>query len=273
MAEIVSLGFGNQERTADQIAGIFPAVPETELRSALSSAYGDSITWSFNGSLIRIGDNTILVDTGFGFAEAGPRLATSRLLADAGVSPDEVGTVVITHGHGDHVGGLLHDGAAGFTSAKLVMSVQEYAFWMGPASAELMGEERVRGQREAFTAYAGRTKTVEPDGLIWGEAGGDRVQALDARGHTPGHIGIEVVSGDERIRLIVDSAHSLIQMEHPEWSPSYDRDPDMAQSARKRIFEEAADSGVLVHAYHFPFPGFGTIERTETGFAFRSAGE
>ena len=81
--------------------------------------------------------------------------------------------------------------------------------------------------------------------------------------------GIEVVSEQKRMFLLVVTVHALFQLEHPEWSPRYDSDPDLARTTRVELLQRAAGLDILVHTYHFPFPGFGTIVKEQSGFSFK----
>lgn len=257
--EVTSLGIATTARTPAQIGEIFPDVPEEQLIPALSSAYPDEPLWSYNAALIRIGDQQILVDTGFGFTEGGPGKPMLSLLADAGTGPEEITTIVITHGHGDHIGGLLNDGAASFPNAELAVSKAEYEHWMSGNDSP---------QKAGFSAYSDRTRILDGDAVVSKSGSGDTVKVIQASGHTPGHIGLEVLSDSQCFWLLVDVAHSLIQLEHPEWNPSYDSAPEVAQATRLRIFTRAAERSIPVLMYHFPFPGIGVIAKKDGAFAY-----
>ena len=131
-----------------------------------------------------------------------------------------------------------------------------------------MGHGDESPQRKGFVAYADRLRLLNPRSMVARSDGVDRVVVIDAPGHTPGHIGLEVISGDERMWLLVDTAHSLVQMAHPEWNPRYDMEPETAQDTRARLFGQAAEKGIPILMYHFPFPGIGRIESKEGAFAF-----
>ncbi len=300
-AQVVSLGIGCSVRTFEQVRGIFPDVDEAELKTAVGSvsadndgvspdvpgagergersADGPGYRWCFNAALIRIPGHTILVDTGFGFSTGGPGTALKDLLSEASLRAEEVDRVFITHGHGDHVGGLLESGRPTFPSARMVMARKEYDFWTGPteepgAGSPAEGSDKAASpQREAFEAYEGRIDLLGEDRTKIAESGGVVVRSIPAPGHTPGHTGLEIAGGGRRLWLLVDTLHTLFQLAHTDWSPRFDGDPAEATGTRKRILRVAADEGIPVHFYHLPFPGFGTIRASDEGYSFQPLGQ
>lgn len=249
-------------RSAAQVAGLFDGVQEEEVESLT----GGEVLWSFNLLLLSFDGVTVLVDTGFSFSPGGNGAPTSSLLAEAGVEPGDIGLVVVTHAHGDHIGGLLVDGARAFPEAELVISRPEHAFWTG-REAEELGDDRVRAAREALDAYRGRTRIIEPGAPIW-ETGSTVVRSIDAAGHTPGHMGLEVVSGGARLWALVDTLHTEAQLSRPEWSPRFDVDPDAARVTRRRLLERVSADGIPVHFFHLAFPGFGRVRPADGRFAW-----
>jgi len=221
---------------------------------------------SVNAYLISMGGRRILVDTGCG-TSFGPQMgAMARNLAAMGVTPDTIGTVLLTHGHPDHVGGLTDpDGKAAFPNAELVVAEKELAFWRDDAIMASVPEDSkgyFTGARAAFAAYAGRTRTVTE-----GEAA-PGIVAIAEYGHTPGHTGYLISSGGQSLLIWGDIVHIPgVQFARPEAGMVFDVDGGGAVSTRARIFDMAASEKLLVAGMHLDFPCFGHVERRGTGYA------
>lgn len=202
----------------------------------------DRVTLSVNALLFRIGDRVILIDSGLGSKVNGGLVAS---LAEAGVSPDEVTDVLITHSHGDHVGGLAQaNGKLTFPKAVIRMSAAEWNWMKGQAnSADLV------------KLIEGHVRTFAPGTPI---APGVTPLALD--GHTPGHVGYEIASGNERLIDIGDLAHSsVLSLAKPQWTMGFDVDSAVTKATRNTTFARLAKTHELVFAPHFPYPGVGHI--------------
>jgi glyoxylase-like metal-dependent hydrolase (beta-lactamase superfamily II) len=208
---------------------------------------------SFNILVMHFGDEVVLVDGGEGAPKGGDVVAGLRA---AGVAPDDVSLVVITHADGDHVLGLVRDdGAPTFGRARYVISRPEWAWW----------RERAGDATEHQAVIA----MVERQGLqvvAMDEQIGPGLRAVPLAGHTPGHTGVLLESEGERLLHLADLVHSPMQFAHPEWSPTFDHDTSLSVPARERALAHAADSDTLTLFYHLTFPGLGYVRRAARGF-------
>lgn len=225
-----------------------PAVSEV-LRAA--GAPTDRLTLSVNALLVRTGRRLLLLDTGLGPEAHGSLLAS---LGVAGVAPSSVTDVLITHSHGDHVGGLLDaQGALAFPKATIRMASAEWVFLQKQGPAKLV------------SAIQAHVKTFEPGATI-----APGVTAVALEGHTPGHVGYEIVSGKARLLDIGDLAHSyIVSLSKPQWTMGFDSDSVAAKTTRQTRLGALAKEQELVFAPHFPFPGVGHIVMSGDAFAWQ----
>jgi len=216
--------------------------------------------------VVDIGGKRVLVDTGAGGALPGTgRLAAG--LAAAGIPPASIDVVVISHMHGDHIGGLLDaTGRPAFAKATLQLSAAEAGYWGDPAKAAAASAGE-RGSfdaaRRIFAAYGPALKPFDGRATI--------VPGLTAEplyGHTPGHAVYRLRSGGREMVFIGDMIHSLaIQMPRPTVTLGFDSDQDAARAARLGFLRANAGKGVLFAGPHFR-TGVVTIE--PDGAAFRA---
>jgi glyoxylase-like metal-dependent hydrolase (beta-lactamase superfamily II) len=212
----------------------------------------DRITLSVNALLVRTGRRVVLIDTGLGEKAHGALMAS---LVEAGVSPKSVTDVLLTHAHGDHIGGLLDaNGHLAFPKATIRMSSAEWA------------SMQQKGPAEVVTAISKHVHTFEPGTQV-----APGVTSVALGGHTPGHVGYEIVSGDSRLLDIGDLAHSsIVSLEKPEWGVQFDGDSALAKTTRRTTLTRLAKDQELVYAPHFPFPGVGHIVTDGDGFAWKA---
>jgi len=225
----------------------------------------DKFVNGFAPVVIDTGSEKILFDTGLG--EGGRANGLGQLrerMQAAGHQPDDIDIVVLTHFHGDHIGGLMEGGAPAFANARYVAGQAEYDFWTAP--------ERAEGQ----TANA--AKAVEANVVPLAEnmtflADGDEVvsgiSAVAAFGHTPGHLAFAVESGGRRLMLTADTSnHYVASLMRPDWHVRFDMDKDMAVETRKRIFDQIATDRIPFIGYHMPFPAVGFVEKIDLGYRY-----
>jgi glyoxylase-like metal-dependent hydrolase (beta-lactamase superfamily II) len=195
-----------------------------------------------NAFAVKTPDGAVLIDTGLG-----QRLEAN--LKSAGFRPEEIAAVLITHSHGDHIGGLLKDGAPAFPNAKVYIAAPEFN-WSHQA-------------RQALSGYGGRVVRFTPGSLT--EPGDELVRgvrAIAAFGHTPGHTLFMIESDGECLLVWGDLTHAMaIQMPRPDVSVTYDSDPAQAAAVRKEVLKFVMGSGIQIAGMHIPYPGIGKIER------------
>ena len=86
----------------------------------------DKTQFFFTPTLVNTGEDVVLFDTGLN-AEG-----TVPALEQAGYSPEDVTVVVLTHMHGDHIGGLTDaSGAPTYANARYVTGQAEFDHWAG----------------------------------------------------------------------------------------------------------------------------------------------
>nr|WP_228893261.1 MBL fold metallo-hydrolase [Pseudoduganella aquatica] len=215
---------------------------------------------SISAFLINTGSRLILVDAGAGALYGDCCGKLLEHLRAAGYKPEQVDTVLLTHLHKDHAGGVMRQGAAAFPNAVLRMAQGEAHYWLS-ASAQAAAPEFLRSffdsARAAVAPYqaAGRFQPYAAFGQL--EPG---VRALPAPGHTPGHAAYLVESRGRQLLVWGDIVHvAPLQFPHPEATVKYDSDAADAQRQRRALLDMAASQRMVVGAAHIAFPGLGRI--------------
>lgn len=225
----------------------------------------DQFVNSFAPVLVDTGSEVILFDTGLG--EAGRVNGMGRLvegLAAAGYKREDVSIVVITHMHGDHIGGLMEGGKPTFPNARYVAGQAEYDFWVDPARAGTPAEGGQKGVLANVKPLAEKT-TFIADGadVVSG------ITAMAAFGHSPGHMIYRLESEGRQLVLAADTAnHFVLSLQRPDWEVKFDMDKAAAAATRKRVFDMIATDKLAFLGYHMPFPAVGYVEKVETGYRY-----
>jgi len=228
----------------------------------------DRVNFHINVALLKVGDERILIDAGSGgtWEPTAGRLAES--LEAAGIAPETIGKVVLTHAHPDHIWGLIDelDDSLRFPRAQYLVSAREFEFWTAGEASRLSGpvEGIAAGAKRVFKAIAERTQRIKPGAEI---ASG--IVALDTAGHTPGHISVLLTSGSDTLLITADAVqNNHIALAHPDWRPAADMDGGRAAASRHKLLDMAAADKLQVLCYHMPFPGLGRVERRNAAFAW-----
>jgi glyoxylase-like metal-dependent hydrolase (beta-lactamase superfamily II) len=207
----------------------------------------DRAQFFFTPTVVQTGGNVILFDTGLG-AEG-----ITGALEQAGIAPGDVTHVVLTHFHGDHIGGLMADGSPTFANAEYLTGQAEYDYW-------------------AANPNEGFTNMVQPlaEGMRFladGDEVAPGVAAMAMFGHTPGHMGYMLSSGDESLLITADMTnHYVWSLAHPDWEVRFDMDKEAAAATRRRVLGMVAAERIPMLGYHMPFPAMGFVEASGDGF-------
>ena len=207
----------------------------------------DAAQFFFTPTVVNTGSDVILFDTGLNPA------GTTKALDAAGYAAADITHVVITHMHGDHIGGLSDDaGTETFANAAYVTGQVEFDAWAKQDNANF--EKKVRPLAEKFTF------------LNAGQDVRGGITSVESFGHTPGHMAYMLESGGKQLLLMADVAnHYVWSVAYPEWEVKFDMDKAAAAATRKKIMDMASADRFPLIGYHMPFPGMGFIETRGTG--------
>jgi len=218
----------------------------------------------FTPVLVNTGSELVLFDTGNGARRRPHAGRFAAHLRQIGHTAEQVDVVVISHCHPDHIGGLMEDGRPLFPNARYMIGETEYDFWSHDdrLSEPVAGVARL--VRANVVPLADRMSFLKPgDEVVAG------IRAVEAFGHTPGHIAFHIESEDARLMLTADTAnHYVASLQRPEWHVRFDMDKDKAVAARRRLFDMIASERIPFAGYHMPFPAVGFVERAGRGFRF-----
>lgn len=244
-AEICLLSEGQQNGRSGILIGATPQM----LRQCLPNGTYPGAT---NAFLVRMQGKTILVDAGLG-----AKLFDN--IRSLGIKNEQVDVILITHMHGDHIGGLLRDGKIAFPNAEMYIPQPEHDYWMN--------EARGQNARKIIELYKDRLHLFKPDEL---DAASTALlpgfKGIAAYGHTPGHTMFLLESNGEKILIWGDVAHAMaIQMPYPQVAVTYDTNPEDAVNARKKTLEYVVRNKIPIAGMHVPFPGMGNVAALSGG--------
>ena len=248
----------------------FPDAPRDELVALLEAA-GHSTQMlepDCNVTVLKDGDRVVLFDVG-----SGPNFMPSagKILENidaAGIAPEDVTDVVFTHAHPDHIWGLLDDfDEFVFPEANYFINQVEWDFWRADDTLDKMPEAR-----KTFVVGAqNRLEALEDviQFFNWGDEVLPGIEAVDTRGHTPGHTSFAIHDGSDSVMVIGDAAtSSIVSFAHPEWPSGSDQDTDQGIATRTKLLDRLAQEQGRFVGFHLPEGGIGHVEKDGSGYRY-----
>lgn len=256
-AEITLLSEGQQKGNPNILIG---ATPEMLKRTMPDGTYPSAV----NAFLVKMDGKNYLIDTGFG-----RNLKVN--LKSANVTSEDITTVIITHMHGDHIGGMLIDDRKAFPNANVIIGDVEKNYWTSDVEKNKLPAGRqgnFMSARKVIDVYKNNLNVVSAEEI--GKKTADGIYFIKAYGHTPGHMGCLIRSAGKELLIWADLAHVMaLQMPYPQIAVTYDVIPEMAIESRKVILKYVADKNIPVAGMHVPYPGIGKVEALpEGGYKF-----
>lgn len=251
-------------------AMFFDGHPEAEVESILTplNLSKTQVEPPCNVTLLRHEDRVILFDAGSGdgFMPSAGDLVDS--LDAVGVAPEDVTHLVFTHGHPDHLWGVLDDfDDPVFTEAEHMIGQTEWDYWTDPNTVDTIGDLRA-----SFAVGAARRLEAVADRMTFFKDGEEVLPGIMAHasfGHTPGHMSFEIRSGNEALLVGGDAiGNHHIAFARPEWASGSDQDPALAAKTRARLLDKLSHEKIALLGFHLPEGGIGHVEKADTNYRF-----
>lgn len=239
-------------RTVGEPQNIFGMnVSPEEFAAASDAAFipTDKAQFFFTPTVVNTGNEVVLFDTGLSPA------GTTAALESAGYTADQVDIVVITHMHGDHIGGLSNDGGTTFANARYVTGGVEHNHWSSAGNDNFNAKVAPLNDQMSFLDDGGSVASG--------------ITAMATFGHTPGHMAYMIESNGQNLVLIADAAnHYVWSLAYPDWEVKFDMDKAAAAATRRTLLGMLAADRIPFVGYHMPFPGMGFVEARGDGFHY-----
>ena len=220
---------------------------------------------TFAPVVVNTGSEVVLFDTGLGESareHGGGRLLNG--LSRAGYAPEDISLVVLTHMHGDHIGGLMEGGKPAFPKARYVAGQAEYDFWSSKEREGTPAEGNHKAVLANVVPLADRMTFIGDGAAVL-----PGITSMLAVGHTPGHMIYRLESEGRQLVMTGDTAnHYVLSLQRPDWEVRFDMDKAKAAESRKKVFDMIAAEKLAFLGYHMPFPAVGFVEKLDIGYRY-----
>jgi len=257
---VLPTSFLAPDAKADERATLLQAAGQT----------GESYNSPTNVTLLRRGNDLILVDMGSGdrFMPTAGKLWEN--LKAAGIDKAKITKVIFTHGHPDHLWGAVDEfDEPMLPAAAFYVGAAEWDFWHGSNATYGLPAERA-----GFVTGARRNYAAIKDRVVMMKDGNEIVpglQIVSTPGHTQGHVSI-ALKGSEDLIITGDAvAHPTISFAHPEWRTTADHIPDLGAATRAKLLDRLATDKAKLIGFHLPYPGTGRVEKKDNAYRFVAA--
>ena len=261
---VTALSDGYLDGTVEVMQNISPA----DATGMLTDKFRPGRRTSVNCYLVYSAGRLALIETGSGDYLLPTAGKLQQNLKAEGVDPADIETVILTHMHPDHSAGLTDPktGEKFFPNAELVVNENEPRHWQDDGAMN-KADERARKlyfqcAREQMAPYHNQMRTFAGSVEVF-----PGVTSIPLHGHTPGHSGYMIASGDKSLLIWGDIIHvPEVQVPRPDVTMVFDTDPHQAAATRKRTFDMVATDRQLIAGMHVHFPGFANLVKQGDGY-------
>jgi glyoxylase-like metal-dependent hydrolase (beta-lactamase superfamily II) len=243
-----------------------------EVNAGWAELYGtkDEMVVPYTPIVVNTGSKLVVIDTGTGEANFERSKGASGQfhsnLKAAGISPDQVDMVIISHFHGDHINGLLDkDNKLAFPKAEVLVPAPEWKYFMDDAEMAKQTSDRMKGVfaglRKVFDALDRKVTQYEA-----GKEVAPGITSVATHGHTPGHMSFVIAQGNGKVFVQSDVTNNPLFVRNPGWHLMFDQDPQTAEATRRKTYDMVVAEKMMVQGFHYPFPALAYIEKNGNGY-------
>lgn len=168
-------------------------------------------------------------------------------MAAAGLKPDDVSEVVLTHAHGDHIDGLVH------VRGRVLINEMELRFLRSPMARVMrrilrqplppgFSPEPLVLDGGPFGAFS-RSRALSDDG---------RIVAVETPGHTPGHLSVICVDDSGRHVMLAGDATDSLEQLHAIRADAVGPDPKVHVATLETILAHCLQHSTVYLPSHDP---------------------